>query len=57
MSGGIHFFIGLVITILYIQYLLTLQGIILSVVIISNLLVIICMGLGRIIFTYIYSKN
>lgn len=54
---SINFVIGLVITILYLKYLFTLQGSILSVVIISNLLVILCMGLGRIIFTYLYSKK
>lgn len=54
---SINFVIGLVITILYLKYLFNLQGSILSVVIISNLLVILCMGLGRIIFTYLYSKK
>ena len=53
----INFVIGLAITIFYLKYLFTLQGSILSVVIISNLLVILCMGLGRIIFTYLYSKK
>ena len=53
---SINFVIGLAITIFYLKYLFTLQGSILSVVIISNLLVILCMGLGRIIFTYLYSK-
>lgn len=54
---SINFVIGLAITIFYLKYLFTLQGSILSVVIISNLLVILCMGLGRIIFTYLYSKK
>ena len=51
---SINFVIGLAITIFYLKYLFTLQGSILSVVIMSNLLVILCMGLGRIIFTYLY---
>ena len=54
---SINFVIGLAITIFYLKYLFTLQGSILSVVIMSNLLVIMCMGLGRIIFTYLYSKK
>lgn len=54
---SINFVIGLAITIFYLKYLFTLQGSILSVVIISNLPVILCMGLGRIIFTYLYSKK
>ncbi|WP_308780308.1 hypothetical protein [uncultured Clostridium sp.] len=54
---SINFVIGLAITIFYLKYLFTLQGSILSVVIMSNLLVILCMGLGRIIFTYLYSKK
>ena len=53
---SINFVIGLAITIFYLKYLFTLQGSILSVVIMSNLLFILCMGLGRIIFTYLYYK-
>lgn len=53
----INFALGVVISIFYFQYLLQLQQSILGVVIVFNLLVIISMGIGRIVFTYIYSKK
>jgi len=53
----INFIFGIIISIFYFQYLLQLQKGIVSIVIIFNLIVIICMGIGRIVFTYMYSKN
>lgn len=53
----INFTLGVIISIFYFQYLFQLQQNILGVVIVFNLLVIISMGIGRIVFTYIYSKK
>lgn len=53
----INFALGVIISIFYFQYLLQLQQSILGIVIVFNLLVIISMGVGRIVFTYIYSKK
>ena len=53
----VNFFLGVIIAIFYFKYLLELPKNILGIILIFNLIVIICMGLGRIIFTYIYSKK
>lgn len=53
----INFALGVIISIFYFQYLLQLQQSILGIVIVFNLLLIISMGVGRIVFTYIYSKK
>lgn len=53
----VNFSLGVIISIFYFQYLLKLQENIIGIVLAFNLIVIICMGVGRIIFTYIYSKK
>lgn len=53
----INFSIGLIVSIFYFYYLLQLRKSTLGIVIIFNLIVIICMGVGRILFTYIYGKK
>ncbi len=53
----INFSIGLIVSIFYFYYLFQLRKSTLGIVIIFNLIVIICMGVGRILFTYIYGKK
>lgn len=53
----INFSIGLIVSIFYFYYLFQLRKSTLGIVIIFNLIVIICMGVGGILFTYIYGKK
>lgn len=52
----INFIVGLIVSIFYFYYLFQLSKDILGIVILFNLIVIICMGVGRILFTYIQEK-
>lgn len=52
----INFILGLIVSIFYFYYLFQLSNDILGIVILFNLIVIICMGVGRILFTYIQEK-
>ena len=53
----INFILGVIVSIFYIYYLFQIPKSILGIVTIFNLVVMICMGVGRIVFTYIYSKK
>lgn len=52
----INFVLGLIVSIFYFYYLFELPKDILDIVVIFNLIVIICMGVGRVLFTYIQEK-
>lgn len=57
MLRPLNFIIGLLISIKFFQLIRQVPDKIFYVVLIINLLVIFCMGLGRIVFTYYYSKK
>lgn len=52
-----NFAFGLIVSVIYLMFIQQISVQIFPIVLIFNLLVIICMGAGRIVFTYYYSKK
>ena len=53
----INFILGILTSVIYFIFIKQIPQYILPVILTFNLIVIICMGVGRIIFTYYYSKK
>ncbi len=53
----INFILGILTCVIYFIFIKQIPQYILPVILTFNLIVIICMGVGRIVFTYYYSKK
>jgi len=53
----INFILGILTSVIYFIFIKQIPQYILPVILTFNLIVIICMGVGRIVFTYYYSKK
>lgn len=53
----INFAFGILVSVFYFMFIIKMPQQIFPIIISANLLVIICMGAGRIVFTYYHSKN